>query len=199
MGNVIKRRLERAMPDGRYVIADLEMRTGDTGLSPAFSLTGEIWENHGHLTGVGRHRRHVNSGGEWGEADCFGALSEDLVRAFPKLKFFERMHLADPTSGEPMHAEANGWYWYQGSRHDLPEYNQYHGGNTTIYPHQLADRGVETREEYCYKVACDLLRVESIPEEIVTREQFAAFVDELRAGWRREAAEAQAFIESLPA
>jgi hypothetical protein len=95
-----KRTLVRDMPNRSRVVATLDIGRG------YFSLTGELYEPHGTWSGRARH-------GERARARLGAAKSRDKVlRAFPKLAGFARMHLSDLETGEPMHAEANGWYWY---------------------------------------------------------------------------------------
>jgi hypothetical protein len=217
---VIRRTLTRDMPNGSRVVAEIEVRIAAegeqfvNGLSPAFSVTGSVWEARGSQSGAARERRYrrmLTDGrnpGPASEPDVSGCVHEEIARAFPELAQVIRMHLSDPITGEPMHAEANGWYWYLGSRPDLVRLERecgtvavYHGGNG-IYSHQLAAYDLpdddDGHKQYCYLTACRILRVPSIPGEIANREDFARFVDAQRDRWRREAAEALAFIEALP-
>jgi len=210
---IIKRTMIRDMPNRSRVIANLEVRIAAEGerfvggVSPAFSLTGEIYEPHGNLAGSTRHKRYERmleegkNPGPASEPDISGCVHDEILRAFPDLEQFAAMHLSDPITGEPMHAEANGWYWYAGSRADLREQERFTGFDR-IYRHQLDARGLRDgeagRQSYCYLTACELLRVgpNEIPQDL-DRAGFTAFVDAQRDRWRKEAEEAIAFIESL--
>lgn len=89
----------------RYV-ATLEIRQPDNprGLSPGFSITGEIYEPHGTWSGQAQHRNGR-------ESDSGGAIGEELARIFPELAPFARVHLAG-LDGAPWSAAANaGWYY----------------------------------------------------------------------------------------
>lgn len=100
------RTLVRDMPDRSRIIARLEIRGPDNarGLSPGFSLTGEVYKPRGTWSGAMRHRRGL----EW---DAGGCLHASVLRAFPHLKPFARVHLAD-LDGSPMHAYANASWYY---------------------------------------------------------------------------------------
>ena len=80
--------------------------------APHFSVTGEI------ATTESRRRRDIQAG---------GCLHDEAVRFWPECAPLVAMHSADALSGEPMHAEANGFYWLAGALGGLGE--RYHGGN----------------------------------------------------------------------
>lgn len=63
-----------------------------------FSLTGEIRDS--------RRRR------DGGVVAC---LHDEILKAWPDLVDAAALHLSDAETGEPMHAAANGWYWYAGA------------------------------------------------------------------------------------
>ena len=71
---ILKRTLIRDMPNGDRYVAHLEARIaeGDErfvgGLSPAFSLTGELYERRSNASGAARQRQGR-------EPDCCGAMS----------------------------------------------------------------------------------------------------------------------------
>src|SRR5690348_12567491 len=101
-----RRTLVRDMPDRSRIVAHCELRIDDPrGLSDAFSVTGEVYEPHGTWSGAAQHR----NGREW-DAGC---VHEDVLRAFPQLAPLVALHLCAP-DGTPMHALANGWYFYSG-------------------------------------------------------------------------------------
>lgn len=210
MSPIIRRTLTRDMRNGDRYVAHLEARIAENGeryvggLSPSFSLTGELFEGRPNRSGARRHRHYVNRGGNVGpsaESDMSGAIGDDLARVMPQLAAFARMHLSDPETGERMHAEANGWYFYAGSRAGLRATERYNGFDA-IHAWRLAEIGLTDdeagRETYCYRLACEILRVDEIPRDL-DREGFAQFVNAQRERWAREAAEARAFISALPA
>lgn len=92
--------------------------------------------------------------------------SPDLIRRiFPELADIVALHLCDAETGEPMHAEANGWYWFR------------HYGAPSM--------GIEHAAHYL-RTTVDKV------EGITTREEFAALVESLRPQWAAEAAEVRA-------
>lgn len=159
-----RRTLWRDLPYRRYIVVNIEVRENDpSGLSDGFSVTGELYEPHGTWSGAAQFRNGR-------EADMGGCIHEAIIDAFVGLKPIVDLHLSDP-SGAPMHAEANGWYFYR----------DYEG--QPVDPNHV--------------VACRHLRVSSIPSGL-TREEFGAFVDDQRERWAAEAAKARALIESIP-
>jgi len=102
------------MPDGRVVVATAALVHLAGNAEPYYSLTGEEWRSRRDLT------RHRSTGSEAGLYGC-GAMHELIVQALPQLAAFARLHLAT-AEGVPMHAEANGWYWYERSHTTAAEY-----------------------------------------------------------------------------
>lgn len=168
----INRSIWRNGPHGSHIVALIEYREDDPrGLSDGFSVTGELYERHGTWDGAAQKR----NGREW---DSGGCIHEVILSAFPGLKPLVDLHLSG-ADGAPMHAEANGWYWY----------SSYDGKGT----HGVRDGRTD------YQVACDHLRVAdgAIPTGL-TREEFSAFVDAQRERWAKEAEHGRELIASLP-
>src|SRR4029077_3419483 len=113
------------------------------------------------------------------EPDGWGAIGDTLARYFPEIAPIAALHLSDP-DGAPMHAEANGWYWY----------SSYDGKGTHAFPDERSD----------YDVACDYLRLPpgGIPSP-QNRRSFKELVDSQRERWADEAREARKLLESLDA
>jgi hypothetical protein len=103
------------------------------------------------------------------------------------------LHLADSETGEPMHAEANGLYFYRAAR-GLP------GGWSDDYHH--AEREGLSVKDYARRVACSILRVDSIPLDDVPMHNLAAayheFVNNQREQWQHEAIAAREQLEAIP-
>lgn len=83
------------------------------GQSPYFSVTAMIY------TPASR-RRH--------DCDACGCLHEEILRMWPKLAPIVALHSSDAITGEPMHGEANGFYWLVGALGGLGE--RYHRDRT---------------------------------------------------------------------
>ena len=109
--------ISRTLPSGDYVEATLEVRHPGGTLSAGFSLTGAVWEQRGRMSGTTRHARRPE------DPDMAGQVTDHILQAFPHLAPFAAAHLAD-LDGTPMHAVANGWYFYSGksSRYEREHY-----------------------------------------------------------------------------
>lgn len=165
---------ERSLQGGEFVRAHVELREDHPTLSDGFSVTGELYERHGTWSGAAQYRNGR-------DMDAAGCIHDEVLRAFPHLAPIVALHLSDP-DGVPMHADANGWYFYSGEN-DAYELRHY---------------GAEYLERMGtgYERACRTLRVDSIPEGL-DREAFTAFVDAQRPRWAQEAADARALIGTL--
>src|SRR5271155_4888147 len=146
---MVSRTLIRDHPDRSRVVVHLQLiERGDPGgLSPAFSVTTDRYEPHGTHSGRSRHRRER-------DPDSVGCLHDAAVLAFPELAPLVDLHLADSETGEPMHAQANGLYFYRTAR-GLPD------GWSDDYQH--AEREGLTVVCYARRLACSILRVDEIP------------------------------------
>lgn len=91
-----------------------------------------------------------------------GADHELAARAFPKLKELIALHLSNALTGEPMHAEANGWYFFKRDGAD----------HAAKYLRTTPDtfEGVTTREEFAAVV--DQLRPQWQQEADDARAQY---------------------------
>jgi hypothetical protein len=184
---MLRRTVIRDLPDRSRIVVHLELREdGDHGsLSPAFSVTADLFAPHGTHSGRSRHLRGR-------EPDALGSLHDDVLAACPELAPLVALHLADPATGEPMHAGANGLYFYRAAR-GL-------GGWTDQYGQ--AERAGLTAPEYARRLACSALRVEAIPLDDVApcdlAAAFARFVDAQRPRWASEAQAGRALIQALP-
>jgi hypothetical protein len=151
------------------------------GCTPAFSVTGELWEPRIRAIATGHYVYPK-------EPTSCGCLHDTILAEFPELAKVVSLHLSD-AQGAPMHAESNGFYWLAGAVGGLGE--QYHGGNGTR-PH--------TRGE-CVEILAKHLRLSitdarMLSEDIglmhkvspsVARKAFTMFVDGERRRWRMEA------------
>jgi len=185
---MVSRTLIRDLPDRSRVVVHLQLRErGDAGgLSPAFSVTTDRYERHGTHSGKARHRRDR-------DPDAGGCLHDAALLAFPELAPLVDLHLADSETGEPMHAEANALYFYRAAR-GLP------GGWSDDYQH--AEREGLSTSDYARRVACSILRVDSIllddvPEQDLTA-AFHRFVEDQRERWQEEARAGREQLQAIP-
>lgn len=134
-----------------------------------------------------------------------GCCHDEILAAHPELKPFERLHLSDST-GVPMHAEGNGWYWLAGALGGLGE--QYHGGSGSKSAAEclqvFADHARITLAEaqaVADKVqeieAADIAEAGTTPEHAVSgkgRKWFSAWIEEQKPRWAAEAKQAIAML-----
>lgn len=84
---------------------------------PHFSVTGDV------TTPESRRKRDIDMG---------GCIHEHILRFWPELKPLVDLHLSNADDGEPMHAEANGFYDLAGAVEG--NFNQeYHRGNSKMH------------------------------------------------------------------
>lgn len=102
--------LIRDMPDGHRVVGTFTLRKFDGNEHAYFSATGEVYEPFGRMKGAERHKRGL-------EPDSSGMIHDELRTAFPMLRPFIDLHLAEYPSGLPMHAVADAEYHLE---HDNP-------------------------------------------------------------------------------
>lgn len=174
----ITKTIGRDLPNGDYVEITAELRDGSNGLSPAFSVTLTGWEKRGTWSG----RAAKRNGRQW----VFGGADHDLVlRAAPGLAPIVAVHLADP-SGVPMHAEANGWYFYSGQ---AATYERSKGPDS--YYAKMLETPDHVRAAQALNIAPDLL-----PEGL-DREGFVAFCQSLASMWADRASVARDVLAEM--
>lgn len=106
--------------------------------------------------------------GNW---DYSGAGHEAALALMPEVADLVRLHLAE-IDGAPIHAVANGWYWY----------SNYDGKGIKLYPSQ-SYYSLTPHER-----AARHLRIE--PERLpqgLSKAEFVKFVETLRPEWKAEA------------
>ena len=176
-------RMARSVRDSSYgttngsVYVTATARTHSLGeQAPYFSLTGDVWTSAaGAASGADRY----NLGG--------GMMHETILRTWPQLQPIADLHLADAITGEPMHALANGWYFYCGKARAHEDARR---------EWQPADREPYSLSDHVR--AANALRVapEELPEGL-DEAGFREFVASLAGRWAREAAEGRALILRL--
>jgi hypothetical protein len=89
-----------------------------------FSVTGDIY-----------HKATRTRTGD-GTRAC-GCLHDETLKAFPSLAFLVSLHLSDASTGEPSHAESNGFYILAGAVPELRHFGcEYHAGNAKQSRHR---------------------------------------------------------------
>lgn len=97
--------LERTAPNGDfYRIEAHEHVIGSQ--APHFSVTGEVWKSRRNASGATRARLGR-------ESDGGGCMHDEILAVAPELAPVVLVHLAS-ADGLPIHAKANGWYFYSG-------------------------------------------------------------------------------------
>lgn len=149
-----------------------ELRIDDPrGLSDAFAITADLYEPHGTWSG----RAQFENGREM---DAGGCMHDEILKFAPELAPLVAVHLADP-DGVPMHAVANGWYFYSGEA----SAGAYDYNHEKLTDHQRGARALN-------------IPPEDLPEGM-DREQFEAFAESLRPLWLEQARVARELLVSL--
>ena len=107
-------------------------------------------------------------------------MHETILQYWPELAPIIALHLSDDT-GEPMHSEANGWYWLQGYYGGMtlrgwpfgPEdATEYHGGT-----------GKDGKDrETCLRIFAEHARIDTGRARILAEEWRAVIQSRLMAG-----------------
>jgi hypothetical protein len=161
----------------RFIRITIELRENDTrGLSDGFSVTADLYEPHGARSGKSRFEKGL-------EPDSCGMLHDEIRIFAPELAPLIDVHLADP-NGVPIHAVANGWYFYSGDSRRYEESR----GDTWSNREGLSDleRGARSLN----------IPASDLPAGM-HRQQFEAFAESLHAHWAQQAAAARALLETL--
>lgn len=161
---------------GQLIATVRAYQLGDNAF-PHFSVTGEI------STPSERRRGDFQAG---------GCIHEEILKVWPEVKPLVDLHLCDSPSGEPMHAEANGFYWLAGCvTGGLGE--DYHGGSG----------GWAKTPDECLAILAKHLRLNLPSAELAVatvaasnspKAAFAALVEGLRPRWKAEAAAGLAWL-----
>lgn len=130
--------------------------------------------------------------------DC---LHDEILRLWPVLAPIVALHLSDANTGEPMHAEANGWYWLCGA------------SDPTMHEPGKQPARYDKRSDECLALLASHLRVS--PDVATTirdavrhalenpathgepRARFAEFVNAQRERWQAEAQAGIALLNEL--
>jgi len=170
----------RDLPNGDYIEIEAIEDDGAGGMSPGFAITATGWEKRGARSGRERAR---NAYGMPRDCDFAGCVHDMILTAAPELAPLVTAHLA-ANNGTPMHAEANGWYFYTGA---ATKYEREHYGEeyATRYgtPHERAARALHIA-----------------PEDLPTglhRDEFAALVRSLADHWWAQAQAARAALAAM--
>lgn len=150
-----------------------------------------------------------------------GCMHDDILLAWPEVAPIVALHLSNSDDGEPMHAEADGWYNMAGALGGAGA--QFHAGNSErqIYKADGSfDAYRKPTPDECLKFLAEHLRIsldeaEALRTKVAAsidrqpgtvgyakackagRAFFAGFVEAQRARWAQEAAAGLALIRSL--
>lgn len=180
----------RAIPSWskRAIISvDAKAYTLSKDSRPYFSITAEI------TTPASRLRHDIEAG---------GCLHDEILRFWLSLAPIVALHLSDALTGEPMHAEANGWYWMAGALGGAGE--QYHGasGSNSKTPDEclaIVANHLRITLEEAKALRDEVWPTDRIPVPAQARKRFAAFVETLRPRWQAEAQAGIALLNDLTA
>lgn len=170
------KRIGRDLPDGTHLVIEIEERDNTGTLSPGFAVTVDGYDRHG--TRTGRQYKAIAK-----DID-FGGCCHDLVlQAAPELAPVVAVHLANQ-DGVPMHAVANGWYFYTGKarKYEIDNYGQ-----------EYADRHGTNHER---AAAALNIPPADLPEGL-DKEGFEEFAASLSERWLKMAQEARKVMDDI--
>lgn len=149
-----------------------------------------------------------------------GCMHKEALRFWPAISPVVDMHLSNADDGEPMHGEANGWYWMAGALGGAGE--RYHGGNSERqhwkdngdfdgYRFSTPDEALKTMAEHLRISMEDAEALRNHLSDVVqadadyngamdwslARRHFSNFVNAQRERWKTEAITALDLIRSL--
>jgi len=146
---------------------------------PYFSITGELWR--------------ANSAGErdarFNDCEAWGCLHDYILKAAPALADLVAMHLSD-VDGDPMHAEANGWYWLAGYlSYPHRQYAEYHGASE--YSARTSAECLRIFADHCRITLEEAKRIAKLcdgKDNDLVRQRWAKQCEAMKPRWSDEAA-----------
>lgn len=177
----VTKTIGRDLPNGDYIEIHAEERDDSGTLSGGVAITALGWEKRG--TWSGRAAKRNGRDAVYG-----GCVHEIILSVAPELAPIVAAHLADQ-DGTPMHAEANGWYFYSGGAAAY-EREQIARGHDWEY-----SRLLETSDHDRAARALNIPPAD-LPTGL-TREGFAEFVRSLAERWAGQADAARVALASM--
>ena len=172
--------IERTAPNGDfYRIEALERVIGNQ--APYFSVTCSVWAPRRNASGATRAARGY-------DIDAGGCMHDEILALAPELAPVVLVHLAS-ADGTPMHAKANGWYFYSGKA-SAYERKSIARGQDWGYARALETSDHE-RAARALHIAPDVLPVG------MDETAFHAFVDGLADTYQAQAQAARSVIASM--
>jgi hypothetical protein len=161
----------------KFLRIELRIYQDDSrGFSDGFVITADLYEPHGTWDGRAQYRNGR-------ERDAGGCMNDEIRVFAPELQPFIDVHLAD-LDGVPMHAVANGRYFYSGKARVYEESR----GDTWSNRDGLTDRERGARALN--------IPVEDLPEGL-DRSGFESFAESLRPYWAAQARTARELFDRL--
>jgi hypothetical protein len=159
----------------KFLRIELAIHQGDS-VSDGFAITADLYEPHGTWDGRAQYRNGR-------EPDAVGCMHDEIRVFAPELQPFIDVHLAN-LDGVPMHAVANGWYFYSG---DARRREESRGG---IWSNR---DGLTDRELAAQALG---IPVEDLPGGL-DHNGFEAFAESLRPYWAAQAQTARELFDSI--
>lgn len=172
----MKKTIGRDLPNGTYVEIEATDHVGDDQVDDYFAVTCLAWEQSGTWSGrtCALHGRDPVIG---------GADHDMILKAAPGLAPLTKIHMA-ALDGTPMHAAANGWYFYSGKARAY-ELNSY------------GEKYVEAQGTD-HERAARALHIDKLDLPVgMDADDFTTFVGSLTQVWADQAAAAREVLEGL--
>lgn len=143
-----------------------------------------------HLRGNATPYFSITADGTENGRESFGGCCHDLIlQHLPDLADVVALHLAD-SEGAPMHAAANGWYWFGGMVDGAGEKHHAGTGSSAKTPTQCAAilaEHLRITEQEAWRIAGLANKLGKRDGWKAARAYFGEYVDTLRPRWKREA------------
>lgn len=133
-----------------HIAVEAHFGVKEDSSGPCFTLSGSLWRVR--IAEPAPRRIFLQS------PDTSGQITEEILQVFPWLTTLSTMHMAQATTGEPLHAEANGWFHFT-NEGAVPEWKHFTAAERAAsYLRASPDAfvGVETQEDF--KAAVERLR-----------------------------------------
>lgn len=147
-----------------------------------------------HFTVTGTIHKYTDPNNDRGFV-AGGCIHDEILKVRPDLAPLVALHLSDD-DGQPMHAEANGWYWLTGALGGMGE--RHHGGNSK--PERSPDECLKIFAEHCrIPIPNARLIADNVQKSTNPRNEWRGICVNMSTRWAREAQVGIELLKNLTA